>query len=220
MISFSINFEMVFVIHKQSNQIIFYRKNESFPLNVKLLEKVQNMIQNNQIQKGSSLNEIKQFELENKNGIIWTGKFTLIVLILNQNPSSMEKEMLHTYGIRLESRFSSELQNLYSTFLGNIDIFLQDLPTRPNLKKITDEIFHIDFTYPYTVNLNEDIKPISNIDNEILAFATKKVQEQKYVYLHQIISFFEKNHPLLKLQIQESIYSLINIGFLKKIRKK
>ncbi len=211
---------MVFVIHMQSKQIIFYRKNESIPLNTKLLEKVQIMVQDNQILKDSPLNAIKPFDLEDKKGIFWIGKFTLIALILNQNSSPMEKEMLHTYGIRLESRFSSELQGLYSTFLGNIDIFLQDLPTRPNLKKITDEIFHIDFTYPYTVNLNENTKPISNIENEVLKFAAKKVQEQKFVYLHQIISFFEQNFPLLKLQIQESIYNLINMGILEKTRIK
>lgn len=210
MLSFSTNFQLVCVVHKQSNEVIFFQKNESHPLNIELTEKIQSWINQNLQLADKTFDSFELFVMDSFYNLLWSGKYTYVILILTQNPGPMEREMVQTFGLRLESRFSTELEGLYTTFLGNIDIFLQDLPTRQNLRKMAQEIFHIKFTKPY---IFKELKiSQTGLSGEICDYIRAKMQTDGFVYLSDILTNFENLYPSKKLVIQEFVFNLIKSG--------
>ncbi|MHA1886782.1 MAG: hypothetical protein DRO88_07590 [Promethearchaeia archaeon] len=201
---------MVCVIHKHSNQIIFFQRNESHPIQVDLLEKTQNFIQTDRRIQNRPIFSLESVQLNNLHNLIWVGNYTYVVLLIHQKPSPMEREMLQTFSVRLESRFASELQGLYSTYLGNIDIFLQDLPTRQNLKKMAEETFNIKYTKPYY--FREVDMPPSGLAGEIIKYIQLQIENQGFVYIPHILTHFDAIYPFQKLKIQELVYKLIKSG--------
>ncbi len=222
MISFSLSFEAIVVLHHESREIIFYRKNEANSIDISLLEKLQSDIQNDKIvlpDKDYAI-EISDFQSNSHSHslILWKGKYSFVVLILEQSPSQMTLDLLQNFGIRFESRFASELGSLYSSFQGNIDVFLQDLPTRQNLAKMAEEVFQIYLTQSYRLSLPQDPFPtFPPLQQQVVEFADDICKKNGHVYLKDIISHFMSENPLQQLQIQDIITEFLWKKYLIKI---
>ena len=226
MISFSLSFEAIVVLHHESREIIFYRKNETNSTNITLLEKIQSDIQNSKIALPDTVYgvELSHFQSTSQTRstshflILWKGKYSLVLLILEQSPSQMNIDLLQNFGVRLESRFASELETLYSSFQGNIDVFLQDLPTRQNLAKMAEEIFQIHLTQAYRLSLPEDPLPtFSPLQQKVVDFVDDISQKKGQVYLKAIFSHFVGENPLQRLQIQDIITEFLTKKYLMRV---
>lgn len=207
MISFTLSFENVIVLHRKTKQIIFYRKNYTHDLNIRILELIQHGINEGQIELPATEYSIEQVYFRKKYLAIWKGKSSIVVLIMDHSPSQMNIELVHNFGIRMESRFSNELDHLYSSFQGNIDIFLQDLPTRQNLGKMADEIFQLQLTRAFKIN--SPSTPLSGKQQEVFDYITRQYQAKGEVFLSEILNYFIEQDPLYKLQIQDILHEFI-----------
>ncbi|MHA1519160.1 MAG: hypothetical protein ACTSRK_03160 [Promethearchaeota archaeon] len=210
MLSFSLSFEAIVVLHHESREIIFYQKNETNSINISLLEKLQSDIQKDEIPLPENIYGVEtsnfQFQSNPHTINIWKGKHSLVVLILEQSPSQLTIDLLQNFGIRLESRFASELETLYTSFQGNIDVFLQNLPTRQNLAKMAEDVFQIYLTQSYRFSLPQDsLSSFTPLQQQVAEFADDLCQKKGSIYLKNIISHFVAENPLHKLQIQDIV---------------
>ncbi len=61
----------------------------------------------------------------------------------------------------MESRWGRELREIFEDLQGDIDVFRKDTETRQKCTKLTDEIFHLEFTLPHKLGLpNDELKGI------------------------------------------------------------
>ena len=61
----------------------------------------------------------------------------------------------------MESRWGRELREIFEDLQGDIDVFRKDTETRQSVTKLTDEIFHLEFTLPHKLGLpNHELKGI------------------------------------------------------------
>ncbi|MHA1673448.1 MAG: hypothetical protein ACTSYI_07455 [Promethearchaeota archaeon] len=222
MISFSLSFEAIVVLHHESREIIFYRKNEANSIDIALLEKLQLDIQNDEMSLPDTDYEIEISDFQSNSHfhslILWKGKYSFVALILEQSPSQMTLDLLKNFGVRFESRFSSELETLYTSFQGNIDVFIQDLPTRQNLGKMAEEVFQIYLTQSYRLSLPQDPFPsLPSLQQEVAEFADEICKKNGHVYLKDIITHFVAENPLRKLQFQDIITEFITKKYLIRV---
>ncbi len=149
----SISVAYLIVIHNNSKGVIYVRGAPTEEFDPKFLEEVRRAIQFEEIDLPEIEGDISQASIKNKYVVMRAGKLTTTILVISQKPNRFTREALHSFSIRMESRWGRELRKLYNELEGDINVFHKNTDTRENLNRLVDEVFHLDFTLPHKLGL-------------------------------------------------------------------
>ena len=149
----SISVAYVLVFHNESKGLIYVRAAPTEEFDPKFLEEIRRAIQFEEIELPQVEGDITQASVKNKYVVMRAGKLTTTILVITTKPNRFTREALHSFSIRLESRWGRELKNLYDELEGDIDIFHKNIETRMSVDNLVDEVFNLNFTLPHKLGL-------------------------------------------------------------------
>ena len=94
--------------------------------------------------------------------------------------------MLQNFGVRFESRWTQEVQEIYTTLLGDLEVFHKDTPTRPNLDKLVSEIFHLELVEPFQLGPAGNGAVLSGVQKKVWNMAEEMARENPRFYLRDL----------------------------------
>lgn len=210
--SVSISIDYLVIIHKESMGIIFIRHAPGVDFDAKFIEDLRRAIQFEEIEIPQTEGDITQGSVKGKYVIIRSGKMTHSILVINNQPNRFTREALHSFAIRLESRWGRELRDLYGDLAGEIKVFKEDTETRQSVIKLVDEIFHLEFTLPHKLGLpNQELK---GVQKKVWQVAEELARGQGYLLLGELMTSASEKLPRDKAEIPDVIYDFVLRGFM------
>jgi hypothetical protein len=212
----SISIDYLVIIHKESSGIIFIRHAPGVDFDPKFIEELRRAIQFEEVELPQTEGDITQGTVKGKYVIIRAGKWTNIILVINTQPNRFTREALHSFGIRLESRWGRELKDIFNDMQGDIDAFRKDTETRQSVTKLTDEIFHLEFTLPHKLGLPSH--ELKGIQKRIWSVAEELARGQGYILLGELLSTASEKFSRDKADIPDVIYDFVLRGYMTPIQ--
>lgn len=214
--SVSISVDYLIIIHKESMGVVFFRIAPGVEFQPSFMEELRRAIQFEEIELPQAEGDISQGTLKGKYVIMRASKFTINVLVINTKPNRFTREALHSFAIRLESRWGRELKGIYEEeLMGNIDVFYKDTDTRQSVEKLVDEIFHLEFTLPHKLGL--PTVELKGTQKKLWEVAEELARGQGYVLLGDLMQTAQERISRNKEDIPDIIFELVSRGFMTAI---
>ena len=213
--SVSISVSYLIVFSRESKGIIFIRAAPTEEFDPKFLEDLRRAIQFEEVDLPEKDGDITQATIKRKYAIMRAGKMAITVLIINSKPNRFTREALHSFGIRLESRWGRELKDIYGGLAGDIDVFCADTPTRQNVIKLVDEIFHLDFTLPHKLGL--PLVQLKGTRKKVWAIAEGLARGKGYTLLGELLTAAREKLTRKKAEVADIIYEFVSRTFMTPI---
>jgi hypothetical protein len=210
--SVSISVDYIIILHRESQGIIFIRNAPGVDFDPKLIEELRRSIQFEEIDKPETEGDITQGTLKNKYVILRAGKYVTSIMVINAKPNRFTREALHSFAIRLESRWGRELKGLYSDLEADIEIFQKDTDVRQNVPKLVDEIFHLEFTLPHKLGLPSG--SLKGLQKKVWSIAEDLARGQGYLLLGELLTTASEKYSHDKADIPDVIYDFVLRGFM------
>jgi len=206
----SISVSYILVIHNNSKGVIYVRSAPTEEFDPKFLEEVRRAIQFEEIDLPEIEGDITQASVKNKYLVMRAGKLTTTILIISAKPNRFTREALHSFSIRMESRWGRELKKLYEQLEGDIDVFHKDTDTRESLNSLVNEVFHLDFTLPHKMGLPpNDLKRMSR---KVWEVGEELARGKGYIILGELLTEAKDRLNRSKAVISDIIYDFVTRG--------
>jgi hypothetical protein len=213
--SVSISVSYLIVIHRESKGVIFLREAPTEEFDCKFLEELRRAIQFEEIDLPEKEGDITQATVKRKYVVLRAGKMATVILIINTKPNRFTREAIHSFAIRLESRWGRELKTIYTKLDGDIDVFRTDTSTRQSVIKLVDEIFHLDFTLPHKLGL--PMVALKSTAKKVWTIAEELARGQGYVLLGDLLTTAQEKLTRNKADIADIIYDFVVRQFMTPI---
>ncbi len=206
----SISVSYLLVYHQESKGFIFVRGAPTEEFDPKFLEEVRRAIQFEEVDLPEIEGDITQASIKNKYIVMRAGKIATVLLVISAKPNRFTREALHSFSIRLESRWGRELKNLYTNYEGDIMVFLKNTETRENLNRLVDEVFQLDLTLPQKLglpptNLKRNTKRVWQIAEEL-------ARGKGYVLLGNLLDEAKDRMQSSRTIVADIVYDLVMQG--------
>ncbi len=198
----------------ESQGIIYYQVAPGIDLDPKLLELFRRAIQFKEIDLPLTEGEIEQATLEGKYLVTRAGNFTWTTIIINQKPTRFTREAIHSFSIKLESRYGREIKHLYTKYQGDINIFRETGATRESVEKITDEVFHLNLTLPHKLGFPTG-KKMSKTTTKIWDLAEDLAHKTRgRILLGELFMEAKSQLGFDNKTITDAVYNLVQASYL------
>ena len=211
----SISVDYLIILHKENMGIVFIRQAPGVDFDAKFIEELRRAIQFEEIGLPQTEGDITQGTVKGKYVILRSGKWTTTILVINSQPNRFTREALHSFAIRLESRWGRELRDIYGELAADIDVFKKDTETRQSVTKLTDEIFHLEFTLPHKLGLPS--QELKGLQKKVWGVAEELARGQGYVLLGELMTTASEKFGRDKSEIPDVIYDFVLRGFMSPI---
>ncbi len=214
MISVSLSFNYLLVFHKESQGLIYIESaNNNFdPL---LIEKIRFQIRRGYIQFRQIKGQIVHGMFDQYYLLLITSSFTKIILVLDHKPNDFADEALSAFAARFESRWENELQQFYSFYQGNIDLFFNEKKNGQNIQALANEIFHLNYHFPH--HLGTPKTRLQGNYKKIWKIAQTLAKESGYIIMRELWFKSLKITKIEKNLIADIIYEFLSRGYIKPI---
>lgn len=185
MIALSLAFEYLFVLHKESEEIIFYHSLLGDSIDFPFILDLRRALKNHEVRVPIKDRQISHVILNEKYILFRAGKNTVVIMVSNISPTRFIQDALNNFSIRMETRWAEELEQIYTQNHGDLNLFLQETETKPSLTDLVNEIFHLEFQLPYALHGN----PI-NLDEpgrKLWDFARELAKDNGTFLLNELI---------------------------------
>jgi hypothetical protein len=210
-LSLSLSLEYILLYHLDNKQLFYIHHSSRVSFDSSLIEALRQAIHQGQIALPQSINRIQQELFQRHNLLLRTGKYTVCIALFNSNPNRLMQDAVQSFHIRFESRWNTELASLYTSLQGNLQVFYQDLPSRPNVRKLIDEVFHAEFTVPYL--LTPGTGSLRTTQLQILELAKSLIASRGYFFLDEILNSATLPEGMSLLQLADLVGELISRRF-------
>jgi hypothetical protein len=214
--SVSISVDYLIIMHRENMGFVYFRGAPGVEFKPKFMEDLRRAIQFEELELPQAEGDISQGTVAGKYIIMRSGKNSITILVINQKPNRFTREALHSFAIRLESRWGRELKGLFTDELAaDIDVFHKDTETRQSVDKLVDEIFHLEFTLPHKLGL--PTVELKGAHRKLWELAEELARGQGYVLLGDLLASAQEKMGRNKDMAADLIFEFVSRGFMTAI---
>ena len=171
--SLALSLEYVIITHRDSHGLIYIKSGYGTGLDPQFIELFRTAVEHGVIELPEIEGEFEHATLEGKYLLTRAGNKIWISIVLNQIPTRYTRDALHNFSVEFENHFGGKVRNLYSRYVGDVTIFLQESITRKTVDDIIEESFHLSLKLPHKLgsikgkNILEESKKLYKIAKHI-----------------------------------------------------
>jgi len=217
MISLSLSFNYLLVFHKESQDqgLIYFESAPNIEFDPHFIEKIRFQIKRGYIQFRQIKGQIVHGMFDQFYLLLITSKYTQIILILDHKPNDFADEALSAFAARFESRWENELQQFYSLYQGDNDLFFNEKKNGQNIQALVNEIFHLNYNFPHHLGIPKT--RLQGNYKKIWKIAQTLAKETGYIIMRELWFKSARITKIDKNLIADIIYEFLSRGYIKPI---
>jgi hypothetical protein len=208
----SISVEVVLTIHRESKGVIYMKSAPGVDFDIGIVESFRRAINFEEVDLPNVEGEITQASIKGKYVVIRAGKLIYTACIINQKPNRFTREALHSFGIRLESRWGKEIRLLYEEFGGDISVFTTKTDNRASADDLVEEVFHLSLSLPHKLGL--PMKKMKGLTKKVWQVAENLARGNGYIFLADLVDEAKNRIGKELVYINDSIFEIVSNGLL------
>ena len=214
MLLLSLGYKDLVILHRESQGILYMNHARGVPFDPSEIDSLRERVVSGTLKLPPNEGQIAHHPSKQHFLFSRIGKYTIILLILRDPPPSVTRDVLQNFGVRFESRWSQELQELYTAGQGDLNVFHKDTATRPNVDKLVAEIFHLELVEPFQLSPTTSAV-LSGVQKKVWNLAEEMARDSPRFYLRDLyygcaeVFSPSQNRTL----IAKTIYHLVSTQF-------
>ena len=213
MISVSLSFNYLLVFHNENQNLLYFESAPSIAFDPLFIEKIRFNINRGHIQFRQIKGQIVHGMFDQFYLLLITSNLTKIILVLDNKPNEFADEALSAFAARFESRWENELQQFYSQYQGDNDIFFNESKNGQNIQALVNEIFHLNYHFPH--HLGTPKTRLQGNYKKIWKIAQTLSQESGSILMRDLLFKSLSITKIDKNLIADIIYEFLSRGYIK-----
>jgi hypothetical protein len=186
MLMLSLGFSDLIILHRESHGVLYMNHARGIPFDHAEINELREKVVSGSLKLPPKEGQIAHHPFKQHFLFSLIGKYTITLLLLRDPPPSITRDVLQNFGLRFESRWTQEVQEIYTTLQGNLEVFHKDTPTRPNLDTLVSEIFHLELVDPFQLGPAGNGAVLSGVQKKVWNMAEEMARENPRFYLRDL----------------------------------